>query len=314
MISIHNDVVFKAIRKYKLDVDEFTADAKRRLLSLAKKVNGDEKEYVKFLCKNIRTLVKADKKGLDSLKIEFNKILDPKKISEFKKDFKDKVLIALDYTGLRSNFYPKYFNELGIKACVYCNSALAVSVYSEKKSKTIAKFQLDHYYAKSKYPCFGISLFNLYPVCGSCNNIKKEKDVDFELYTDDNKKTKTSHFKYSLERAGIARYLLTRNSEEIKIKFEEPPVTIKDCKSFNDAFDIEGIYNTQKDLAEELIIRARVYNKPYKQKLMDAFPKIFNETSLSNRILIGNYCDPEDIHKRPMAIFTQDIAKQLGLI
>ena len=67
-------------------------------------------------------------------------------------------------------------------------------------------------------------------------------------------------------------------------------------------------------MVEELIIKARIYNAPYKKVLIDAFPKLFTNASLSNRILIGNYTEPENIHKRPMAKFTQDIAKQLKLI
>jgi len=32
------------------------------------------------------------------------------------------------------------------------------------------------------------------------------------------------------------------------------------------------------------------------------------------RFLIGNYTEPKEIHKRPMAKFQQDIAEQLGLL
>jgi hypothetical protein len=31
-------------------------------------------------------------------------------------------------------------------------------------------------------------------------------------------------------------------------------------------------------------------------------------------MIIGNYIDKEDIHKRPLAKFTQDIAREAGLI
>jgi len=33
-----------------------------------------------------------------------------------------------------------------------------------------------------------------------------------------------------------------------------------------------------------------------------------------NRFILGTYDKPEDIHKRPLAKLTQDVAKQLGII
>lgn len=41
--------------------------------------------------------------------------------------------------------------------------------------------------------------------------------------------------------------------------------------SFQDTFDIEGIYETQKDLVEELIVKARVYNAAYRKGLVNSF-------------------------------------------
>ena len=249
--------------------------------------------------------------------------------SKTKLGFRNKILETLDYTDLRSKFYPKYFKQLGIKSCVYCNSQLTVSInstehYLTKKRRTHktkitvkAKFQVDHYLPKSDYPFLSISLFNLYPVCGSCNNCKSDKSLSFELYSSDASLTTKSLYSFELKKGSVANYLLKKNIEEIETLFNDPEKTNRLSTvegSLTDTFDIEGIYATQTDLVEELILKAQIYNSSYKDTLIKSFPHLFTSASLANRVIIGNYCDPEEIHLRPMAKFTQDIAQQLGLI
>jgi hypothetical protein len=65
---------------------------------------------------------------------------------------------------------------------------------------------------------------------------------------------------------------------------------------------------------EELILKAKIYTKTYKKALLKSFPKLLTSVNLSNRLILGNYIDSNEIHKRPMAKFMQDIAQQLKLI
>lgn len=64
----------------------------------------------------------------------------------------------------------------------------------------------------------------------------------------------------------------------------------------------------------ELIQKKEIYTESYKQHLAKQFKDLFKDESIINRLIIGNYDTVEDIHKRPMAKFTQDIARQLNLI
>jgi len=243
----------------------------------------------------------------------FNRIIDEKIIeSVTHKTFRDQILDKLDYTEMRNVLLPKHYSKIGIKACVYCNSNLTITL-EEQSGKIRARLQADHYHPKAKYPFLSIAFFNLYPVCAPCNNIKSEKEINFELYTNTLKRTEESDFTFEYVRTSIANYLIHNNIEYLEFNFLEPAVSTPIC-TFKEVFDIEGIYNTQKDLFEELIIKARIYNRPYKNFLINSFPRLFSDINLSNRVLIGNYCEPKNIHKRPMAKFTQDIAKQLRLI
>jgi hypothetical protein len=173
-----------------------------------------------------------------------------------------------------------------------------------------AKFQVDHYIPKNMYPCFCISLFNLNPVCGPCNNIKSVKKVNFKLYTETQKDTQKSNYEFTLKAGCVADYLATLDADKIEVIFIDPDKPLKDIfgeGSLADTFDIGGIYHTQRDIVEELILRRRIYNDSYKATLIDGLPQLFNLSDLSDRTLLGNYTEVKDIHKRPLAKFMQDI-------
>lgn len=241
----------------------------------------------------------------------------------------DLILMSFGYDSLRTNFYPSFFDTLGIKSCVYCNSQLAVSVSKNrypvaKKGRkkplyslgleTSAKYQLDHYYAKSKYPYLSASIFNLYPTCATCNNIKRTNEINFQLYSD---KFIPSKYEFSLEKIGKAKYLISGKIEHLKIKFKDPDKldeNIKSPSSFEDTFHISSIYNTQIDLVQELFLKKKIYDELYKSTLKSSFKKIFNDVNLSNRVFLGNYIKESEIHKRPMAKFMQDIAHDIEFI
>ena len=79
-------------------------------------------------------------------------------------------------------------------------------------------------------------------------------------------------------------------------------------------FHIEGIYKTQLDLIEELIIKSQVYNPSYLKSLKNNFGKLNLHPELFKRMLVGNYTEDYEIHKRPMSKIVMDIAKELELI
>ncbi|ULT26861.1 HNH endonuclease [Sphingobacterium sp. E70] len=211
----------------------------------------DKKAYINHIKINIDKIIAGKPEVINTLKAEFDAILTPKLMaSKAYIDFKDKILGALEYASRRSDFYPKYFHQLGIKACVYCNAQLAVTIEEKVNLKTktridyTAKFQVDHFLPKADYPCFSISLYNLYPVCANCNIAKSKSIVDFNLYSDEQNLT-SNGYKFDLEKGTVAKYLISRNVEDIQYKFLEPMV-LAPTKSFQEVFKIQEIYDTQK--------------------------------------------------------------------
>ena len=68
----------------------------------------------------------------------------------------------------------------GAKVCTYCNRnyIFTISTGDRKKDK-VARPELDHWYAKSKYPLLSMNYFNLIPSCSTCNSsVKGSSDFD----------------------------------------------------------------------------------------------------------------------------------------
>ncbi len=324
MISINQNIISKILETNSIEIDSLIALAKHSVIDFRNtpdKFGGKnnpripivlqqtEINYLNKLIGEFENIVKTEPAGLKDLKDEFDAIITGENLARHNKEFKNELLIRMGYSKLRDNLYAGYFESTGLKACLYCNSQLAVSVRSYKGGKS-AKFQVDHFLPKSEYPCFSISFFNLLPVCGPCNGKKQARAVDFNIYSDDYNDLKDSPFKFRLDKRSIVSYRVNGNKDSLVILFDDPL-----NKSFNKSFDIQGIYSTQKDLAEELVLKSIIYNETYLKSLRNSFKRLYpNKIPMAERLLVGNYTNVKDIHKRPMAKFTQDIAKQLKLI
>jgi len=322
MIAIHQN---KIIHVQSLFLNEIESQRKRALTKLKKinknQFNTAEKNYLKAIIRlfenNSPTKI-IECKPSDIL-ILINTIGTIPPNSRFyrngrqKKSLKQFVLEALGYNYLRKTFYPKYFREIGIKSCVYCNSQLSITAVKSNSTYS-AKFDVDHYHSKDEYPFLGISLFNLYPACASCNRAKSNNEIEFELYVSDYKSTLKSKYNFKLSSYSKSKYLTTRDTKEIDFSFSEPIYHNPNAKKFNDVFHIESIYETQKDLIEELIIKSQIYNKSYLKTLRYNFDKLSLQPELFKRTIIGNYAKDKDVHKRPMSKIVMDISRELGLI
>jgi 5-methylcytosine-specific restriction endonuclease McrA len=277
-----------------------------------------QKEYLELLKESLPEVILADSEKLQEFIPQFESHISRLGMKkQFHKPFKDKLINILGYEELRSGknsetpILMKFFKEIGLKSCVYCNAQLSV-VIEKKGGKLSSNFQVDHYIDKASYPCFSISFFNLYPVCASCNNKKGNKEIGFQLYSENQQDLEKSPFEFEIDRASLANYRISRDYKDLKVHFNDQG------SGLNEHMNVQDIYATQNDLAEEIIVKAEIYNKSYGNSLKKSFSTLYGSGGLKNldfnRFIVGNYTDPKDIHKRPMSKFTQDIARQLKLI
>ncbi|MDR6942931.1 hypothetical protein [Mucilaginibacter pocheonensis] len=253
---------------------------------------------------------------LATLKKNFDEIVDASVMESAPfESFRKKIILALGYKHWREVFYPKYFAKLGIKTCVYCNAQATLSIKRKQVPGTTdwvrrAKFQVDHFLAKNSYPCFSISLFNLNPVCASCNNVKSTKKILFELYED---QPGASPFHFYLEKESKGRFLNSRKLDDIVIKVKSDHKATRGFADHIGLFEIEGIYSEYRDVAEELLLKAEVYTPDYKKTLRNTFKDYITSENI-NRLLTGNYVAEDELHKRPLSKFVRDVSLDLGLI
>lgn len=271
--------------KWNIDINAINRLIKRKL-----------KHYPKEI--NLEKLITLNYKELCNLKdfIDRNK-----SFTELNKTQKDYF-----YTLYKRLKKPEYIKDLDITVCPYCNRNYILNF--EKSKSLNATAQLDHFFDKSTYPYFSISIFNLIPSCGICNQRKSTQQNDiyhpFEsAFNDDVKfrlKIKDSEFYYN------------KNSLEIEAD------VINDEKKVNshiNTFNIQNLYNEHKDIALELIQKAQIYNESYIDELYQKYEgTLFKNREDVLRHITGGYIEDKDINKRPLSKLIKDISEELDLI
>ncbi|AZA60207.1 hypothetical protein [Chryseobacterium indoltheticum] len=201
----------------------------------------------------------------------------------------------------------EFIANINIDTCPYCNRNYIYYISKEKEIKP----QIDHFFPKTKYPFFAMSFYNLIPSCQTCNGFeaKGEKDpIRFGLknpYLFDNDDIQ---FSYKPISCGILTSLLDKNSVKIEFK-KEIPGNLK-------VFKLRELYDLHSDLVVELVIKSKVkYSETYRNYLKKYREKglIFSENEI-DRMILGNYGNIEEIHKRPFSKLYQDIGLELGLV
>ena len=290
-------------------------------LELLKKRKGfksvEKIKYIDKIINEYQEILKAKPNKITELCNEFDKIINHKNIQT---KFWMAIVECLRYNDLRDKEYLNFANDLQFKTCFYCNAQLTVIIpieyFKTKKLKGQIKsrkatFELDHVKAKSKYPFLATSFFNLIPSCSICNKAKSNKDIEFNFFEENSEDLDFLDFK--LDQKSLQKYDITKNKDDFDFSFDIKGV---DKTEYNNTFKIQEIYETQKDVIEELYYLKKIYNHGHKLSLTNILKDkgLFPDEAFIDRLVISNYSKPNEFHKRPFAKFTQDIARQLELI
>lgn len=224
--------------------------------------------------------------------------------------FGREIIKALNFDRFREKYSPLISEYTGVKTCPYCNAMLTVPIVNSQNKKK-ARYHLDHYFPKSKFPLLSISFFNLIPSCGQCNIVKSSKTpklgVDFHLYYDS---PNDNDFIFHIPDEIVADFLSSKiKANKLKITFGEK--NNKKAKVHDENFSITSLYHSQIDVAEELLQKSQAYSP---SKIAELATLMNLPEAVVQRMIIGSYADKEDIHKRPLTKMIQDISRQLGLI
>lgn len=260
------------------------------------------------ICKDLNKLIYTLKQKLDDETL--------KKIGSFfnwynfrKKKFENKFICKALLLDI--------IKALGLEICPYCNRNYISCFLNKKKEIIIPTF--DHFYEKSIYPYFAISLYNLIPCCDYCNSkLKNTLDTYKESILNPYLEGFENNVRFEIE---IKDSLLNINNINIILvirkEFKEQNINkekkyfIEKCCNSDKKLAITNIYNAcHKDLAIELYNKCKIYNN---KAYITSFKKILklqkNPYSVE-QLLFGNIFNPYNDLKEPLSKFKRDIFYQ----
>lgn len=219
------------------------------------------------------------------------------------------VLKAFHYDHYRKNRLVELAKMLNVKSCPYCN--MHYTLYAEeggKKTEPLAKLQFDHFYSKTKYPMLSMSLYNLIPSCAICNQGKFEKKLSLLFHPYYSYISKIpEQFKFELGNP-IGLHCGERIKDVVEINIVPATTNQAALNDFIDTFHIKALYQRHGDIAQETFDKA--YEYPYYSD-PNNFKWLSKRTSnYIKRLWMGTYTEKNEIEKRPMTKFIQDLWEQ----
>lgn len=275
------------------------------------------RRYVKHIEKLCQKFFKCSFKELVSLKpdkmTDFKSKLDSwdeGTIKAVRKEFKE----IPTTKGKKSNYIVKslfdtmptdarhlIYELAGTKTCPYCNRNYVDIVKDDLKNEYISFFDLDHFYSKSNYPMLAVSAFNLIPTCPACNRIKGKKGLNYYPYDSSKRACDDFSFSFNIVNAEL------RSEDDINIDIVYNSTDIMNDKQ---SVYLKELYSNHKDVAIEVIQKARFQGMGYMNSLLTQLKNIFPDDNELYRMIYGNYLCKDDWNKRPLSKYTYDIAKE----
>lgn len=221
-----------------------------------------------------------------------------------------RIIKAMNYKDVREKVYPRIARFLELKTCVYCNANFTISA-----SDGNGYYELDHWKPKTLYPYLSTSFYNLQPCCSSCNRRKSNDDREyFHLWNGTHRK-QGDVIGVNLTRKSIVLYKVTHHTEDLVPVFYSAKRKYTPMRNvMQERLHIEERYKEHLDIAEEVIWRSMAYNPSMLKSLRKSFSRVVPSNADVNRFIIGTYSKRKDVHKRPLTLLRQNIARQLGLL
>lgn len=153
----------------------------------------------------------------------------------------------------------QYIKNIDTLMCPYCNID-DFSITDNHSKKVNSKFQLDHFYDKSTYPYFAISIYNLIPCCQKCNSDKKNEELNCNPY---------------LDKPQISFSISNENDIEINTSTYENLEDIKKLK-------ITEKYNSEFSIIKHEIVELKDIVTHYNESYLELIKKLENDEADEN--------------------------------
>lgn len=190
-------------------------------------------------------------------------------------------------------------DKLGLTICPYCNRD-----YANSRSDKHAGNQLDHFFSRSRYPFWAVSLYNLVPCCSVCNHIKG--NTDEELVSPFDEEYDFEDNKFSCE------------EDSGEIKWNEFMKAEGKMKNNVDTFRLMEAYKIhEKNEIKQILEKRKIYVKTQVNEILGIMNQAggkteYKEDDLKQWIYGGPICE-KDYKTISIGKLKHDILKQLNI-
>lgn len=283
------------------------------------KVPPMNKEHVRRLLTVPMNALDADLKRIGQITGEHKRPIQSKTINGsingkiYKRQRSDELL---DFVFRYESFSQRaqafrLLKDMDVNVCPYCNRIYTVTL---TKNGHKSRPQFDHYMSKSKYPYFAVSLLNLIPCCGLCNQAKSDKEDQIlypyfeEMGTDVLFRTKAENGLTYLTGCPSAQ-------DEFSISLEKKEGTAQELRekveNSDEVFHLTELYNEHKDYVLYLYRKRYMFSDEYLQMICDTFPEMAGRFDELKGLLYLMDLEKEQWGRRPLAKLTHDIDLQI---
>lgn len=185
-----------------------------------------------------------------------------------------------DYDVFSDKFREDFIVASKVNVCPYCNSAFILNYHKDKNNKSTA--DLDHYYPRSRYPFFAVTLWNLIPICSTCNSRFKAQYDTFSneiLYP---------YIKWQ----GMDEINFIPKLAEKGYSFEDEAHFTIDVQTSNersknssDLFHLQDLYENHKSIVARIAFLDRITTP----KLCNEIASILNDKKINEQVVMNKF-------------------------
>lgn len=161
------EFVFTKIKGRIEKIKKVSSKKSKEINEILKKIKKESLDtFLEYIVNNAEQIIIGDFSTLSNdillLVKDFN--INKKEINEFI----SYMFSYSDFISTNQDFSYTIAQNMNSKVCPFCNKNSTEFISKNKKHR----YDFDHFYPKSAYPYFAVSLYNLIPICSDCNKIK----------------------------------------------------------------------------------------------------------------------------------------------
>lgn len=201
-----------------------------------------------------------------------------------------------------------YVLSLKIKVCPYCNRNYILPLYSENGKM---RADLDHFFAKNKYPYLSISIYNLVPSCKYCNSsLKGKQEFTYEGNFHPFDKISADKLYRITYVPKSTDCFLGKEDFDIELEYNQEEKDWKKMKSNHDVFKIKETYQYHRDIVAGFIKKRYIYDDGYIEYLLKTYPNLFS----SREEVVSFLLSPHNISQAenaPLGKLMKDLMEEM---